>query len=703
MPNSIKLNGKAIKLRGVDTHDLIPQTGKCLTMESIKRDLELMKKGNINFIRTSHYPPDRRKLDLCDSMGIYVLCEVPFAFGDEFLNDSTYQYRLIRRADATLKRDKNHPCVIIWSLGNENPITPITVATARFVKNEDPTRPICFPGDLHYYQVLPDFVDIFSPHYQTAQWVKNFNHKEKRPRPVLLTEYAHGLGLSFGNLGDVWEEMFRKDNFAGGAIWHFQDQGVFLKADKPADINKLAYNVWTDSIHYYKSTLEGTDGIVYADRTPQVDYWQTRKVYSPVQIIENQMTITPGKQELNFTIYNQYDFTDLNTLSGAWKLYRNSEVYREGTAQVNCAPHDTTRFSLSVSLPEDANESIWYLRFGYKDSKGYSLYEHNTELVTASGYKTVAGSLCNDGKTGKCKTNDDKNKITVRTTDFVYEINKDNSVISISSVQDGKTLLSSPLYARTGRFPKMADVTVRDKYYSKDYDYYWDPWLLKPATASFSGEENSKGEYRVNAEDTFERSKSFPGEKIDGEIQYSVEKPGSLKINYRMVPVKATGVFLEAGVSLVMPREYNYFYWVGDGPFSSYPDKHRVNDFGIYKIHKDDINFNGNRAHVKFGLVMDEAGNGIVVLGNSENISVELKNGCIVLSQNVLLSGLGNKKTSPIQLIQAKEVKNFGGELTILPVKSNQWPEMLKNVFGGPEEKRPEPFNPYYYSYDTSK
>ena len=169
-----------------------------------------------------------------------------------------------------------------------------------------------------------------------------------------------------------------------------------------------------------------------------------------------------------------------------------------------------------------------------------------------------------------------------------------------------------------------------------------------------------------------------------------------------MEPVKASGVFLEAGISMVMPKEYTYFYWVGDGPYCSYPDKHRVNDFGIYKMHKDDINFNGNRTHVKIGLAMDENGNGIVVLGSPGNISVEMKDGCIILSQNALLSGLGNKKTRPAQLIHVEELKKFGGELEIIPVKAGQWPEILNSIFGGTTDL-PKPFNPYYYSYDTSK
>ena len=509
----LKINGKAVKLRGVNSHDLIPETGKCLSLESIKRDIKLMKEGNINFLRTSHYPSDRRKLDLCDSIGIYIVCEVPFSFGSEFLNDTSYRHFLIRRADATVKRDKNHPSVILWSIGNENPLTQITEETGDYVKKMDTTRPILFAGygDL---EKMPDCADIFAPHYQMAEWVKNFSEEKKYP--VLMTEYAHGLGLSFGNLGDIWQEMFRKDNFAGGAIWHFQDQGVFLKAKSPVDRGRLAYNVWTDSIHYYKTTLEGTDGIVYSDRIPQVDFWQVRKVYSPVQIIEDKITVVAGKQQLNFTVYNQYDFTDLNTLSGTWKLYRNNLIYARGATYTDCTPHDTAHFSISVNLPENAEESIWYLRFEYKDQEKHPLYEHNIELVMASGYDAITNLLCNKKTKTKYQIRDRKDNVTVSTGDFIFEMGKGISFIRISSSREGKLLMNSPLYARAGRFPRMADVTVRDKYYPENHDYYWDPWLLKPVTAGFFRQKSSEKGYQFSARETFNRGGIFLKKKSMG-------------------------------------------------------------------------------------------------------------------------------------------------------------------------------------------
>ncbi|HCR92279.1 MAG TPA: hypothetical protein DIW50_17900 [Prolixibacteraceae bacterium] len=700
----LKLNGKAIKLRGVDYHDLAPETGRTLTRKQILDDLLLMQKANINFIRTSHYPPDRRRLDLCDSLGIYVVCEVPFGFGNSFLQDSSYQDILLQRAEATLLRDKNHPSVILWSLGNENPLTPITEVTGKFVKKSDPTRPVCYPQMGSYFDEnkknIPDFVDIYTPHYQSAGWVKNFARETNRP--VIQTEYAHGLGLSFGNVSDVWREMFRNKQFAGGAVWHFQDQGILQTANKPVNTKELTTDVWIDSLHYYKTTLDGADGMVYADRTPQVDYWQLQKVYSPVQIIERELSLVSGKQELTFSVYNQYDFTNLNTLAGEWKLFCNQKIFQQGQIEVECAPHDTVRFSLPVELPEGQWNSVWLIKLSFKGANGNTVYEHTINLSLTNNFEPIKELIRKDIISKNWKITDNEIATTIEANDFVYRIGKNNPLIQLTSKKKSIPLINSAIHARTGRTPKMADITVRDKYAPETGDYFWDPWLLNPEQTKSFGKNANRNEYQIFTKEVFYRGKKFPDQKIEGNFEYSIKNTGVLKINYNLAPQNASGVFLEAGISFVLPPEISYVHWLGDGPYPSYPDKNQLNNFGFHRIQKNDINFNGNRSNVEIALFTDKDGNGIALMADKANISVELKNNQIVVSHNVVVSGLGNKKNIPTQTVWAKEVSEMKGEITIIPLLRNNYPETLKKIFGHPLVL-PEPFTPFYYSYDTTK
>ena len=232
--NVLKLNGKPIKLRGVTCHSTDPVTVKVIDEESILRDMKLMKEASVNYIRTSHYPREPRFYELADSLGFYVIDEVPFGFGDKNLSDSTFYPILQQRAQATIRRDKNHPSVLIWSLGNENPLTPICIQLGEYVSSElDPSRPYCYPQVGSYFRRFfegekakgfPSKAPIYSPHYPTTGQIAGFY--QHLDRPVIFTEYCHTLGISFEDHDRQWEIIQRTPGIAGGSVWEWVDQGM---------------------------------------------------------------------------------------------------------------------------------------------------------------------------------------------------------------------------------------------------------------------------------------------------------------------------------------------------------------------------------------------------------------------------------------------------------------------------------------------
>ncbi len=441
-------------------------------------------------------------------------------------------------------------------------------------------------------------------------------------------------------------EMYRSllDIHDSRTVWLFQDQGILRKAEKPVDTSNLTCDVWIDSLHYYNITLDGADGVVYPDRTPQADYWQLRKVYSPVQIIETEIPVNSGQQNLTFTMCNQYDFTNLNTLNGTWKLYKNHQIVQRGKIATYCAPHDTVSFSLPVEIPENPDKTIWFIQFEYKDKNGISVYDHSVELISPSGYDAFKSLICNNSNGKIRNVKNDENTIVIDASDFKYHIEKNKFQIKLMASGNKNPLLNSEVYARTGRCPKIADVTVRDKFTPETGDYFWDPWLLNPRMITSFSRDNEKDGYQINAKETFLRGENFPGQNLNGEFQYSIKNTGALNIAYNLVPDNASGASLEAGISLILPAEICNFYWVGNGPYASYPDKKHLNDFGIHQIHKNDINFNGNRTNVKIAVLTDKTGNGIAILGNTGNTSVELKNNQIVVSHECSFIGCRKQK-----------------------------------------------------------
>lgn len=648
------LNGSPLKLRGVNSHDLDPETGKTLSLESMKRDIRMWKEGNINFLRGCHYPQDERKLDLCDSAGIYVACEVPFNFWRD--EDTTLVDELVARGEATVLRDRSHPCVIIWNIGNEEPVSEGTARVARKVRALDPTRLITYPGTGEE-STLPPEADLYSPHYPDLKTVREWTSSG---RPLVATEYAHSLGLAFGSdFREIWKVMFNRPEMGGGAIWHFQDQGILRTSVLPADRSAPTADVWTDSTHYWAASIEGCDGIVYADRTPQSDWYLVRDTYSPVQVLERKLSPEPGGA-ITVHVCNQYDFLDLETVEGRWSLEKNGQETASGPLRWSCPPHDTVSVLLPVRAPEDPGNAVWTLGMAFKDRDGRSIYEHVVDLTPATTLQDL----------------------------------REEILASLPRERRADIPALIPL-ARTGRAPRLADMTVRDRHYGGE-NYYWDPFLIRADDIHIL--ETDAG-FTVSA--TYWRNYPYVTEHIRGDFLFQPLGGGACRLDFEMKPVTATGCFLEAGVSWMLPEGADCFQWIGDGPLAVYPDRNGDEHFGIHRMVRGDLHFNGNRSHVQLALVTDEAGNGLALLADGADIAVESLGGRTVLSYNSLVSGVGHKKTMSRVNHPAAEVDSFGGFLILIPLRAGCWPPAITRLFQGPAPLRAGD-NPFWYSYDST-
>ena len=372
--NVLKLNGKPIKLRGVTCHSTDPVTVKVINEESILRDMKLMKEASVNYIRTSHYPREPRFYELADSLGFYVIDEVPFGFGDKLLSDTAYYPVLQQRAQATIRRDKNHPSVIIWSLGNENPLTDICIRLGEYVSSElDPSRPYCYPQVGSYFRRFfegenakgfPSKAPIYSPHYPTTGQIAGFY--QHRDRPVIFTEYCHTLGISLEDHDRQWEIIQRTPGIAGGSVWEWVDQGMPFKDSLD---NRYGYEekVFTsDNGGFEMYGNKGTDGLLYADRTPLPNYYELRRNYARAFVSSLKGNV--------LTIVNHYDFLNLkDNVTFRWTLTCDRDTVRTGAFTIDCAPHDSATYRME--LPEQTGLSL--LCFDVVDAQGHEFLEQS--------------------------------------------------------------------------------------------------------------------------------------------------------------------------------------------------------------------------------------------------------------------------------------------------------------------------------------
>ena len=372
--NVLKLNGKPIKLRGVTCHSTDPVTVKVINEESILRDMKLMKEASVNYIRTSHYPREPRFYELADSLGFYVIDEVPFGFGDKLLSDTAYYPVLQQRAQATIRRDKNHPSVIIWSLGNENPLTDICIRLGEYVSSElDPSRPYCYPQVGSYFRRFfegenakgfPSKAPIYSPHYPTTGQIAGFY--QHRDRPVIFTEYCHTLGISLEDHDRQWEIIQRTPGIAGGSVWEWVDQGMPFSWKDGREMKEEGLYGYEEKVFtsedggFEMYGNKGTDGLLYADRTPLPNYYELRHNYARAFVSSLKGNV--------LTIVNRYDFLNLkDNVTFRWTLTCDRDTVRTGAFTIDCAPHDSAIYRME--LPEQTGLSL--LRFDVVDAQGH--------------------------------------------------------------------------------------------------------------------------------------------------------------------------------------------------------------------------------------------------------------------------------------------------------------------------------------------
>jgi beta-galactosidase len=329
----VTINGKPITIRGVNRHEHDPETFHVISPESMERDVQLMKRNNINAIRTSHYPNDPHLYELADRHGLYVMDEANIeshAYMD-YANkhpDDRGRYQIgfdpawrdahVSRVLNMVERDKNHPSIIFWSLGNEAGIGPTFEAAAAAARKRDPGRLLSYlgwgtVGGVHDHR--PNwYADIYAPMYDPIAKLIDYATNWSFRQPLIQCEYAHMMGNSGGNLKEYWDVIYaHPDKLQGGFVWDWVDQSMYR-------YTRDGRRYWGDGSEYGPNPggdIEFGDGLLQADRTPNPALYELRKVYAPIQFDE--LDAASGR----VTVRNRHDFLDLSTFTFEWELEEN--------------------------------------------------------------------------------------------------------------------------------------------------------------------------------------------------------------------------------------------------------------------------------------------------------------------------------------------------------------------------------------------
>ena len=353
------VNGQPVLIKGVNRHDHDDRRGKAVTEESMLADVLLMKRFNINAVRTSHYPNDERFYELCDEYGLYVCDEANIechAVTNRLSRDTRWTAAFLDRGLRMVERDKNHPCVIMWSLGNESGYGMNHDAMAGAMRRLDPTRPLHYESACGRGLDSRHATDIICPMYPTVEriikWAKADDSagtrfgpaaREGEYRPLIMCEYAHSMGNSTGNLREYWDAIESTHGLQGGYIWDWVDQGLVKRT--PDGREYWAYGGdFGDEINDRNFCI---NGLIWPDRTPHPAMFEYKHVIQPVGIAAKNVRL--GRLEIT----NKNSFVSLKHLAGSWELVSNGQVLQKGRlARLDLAPGRSRTVRLPLKKPK---------------------------------------------------------------------------------------------------------------------------------------------------------------------------------------------------------------------------------------------------------------------------------------------------------------------------------------------------------------
>jgi len=581
--NRFLVNGKQVKFRGACRHDIHPLLGRLTTPEYDMKDVLLAKEANINFIRTSHYPPSEKFLEYCDKYGIFVEDETAVCFVGSHRtaeyypgsseNSPEFTGRYMSQLKEMVDNHRNHPSVIMWSIGNENTFGTNFKMSYDWVKSYDPTRPVIYsyPGQ------VPDSVrafDVISMHYpgtdgnmeQYGMKIKSFSHEKM---PVLFDEWAHvacynqetvkedpNLRDFWGmSLDTMWQKVYEADGGLGGAIWGMIDETFMLPEDLPGyndwwgklDKNVIPASFTGHTIGY------GEWGFIDTWRRKKPEFWSVKKAYSPIRVLQTKGYDFTKDTILNIPVYNRFDFTNLKEL----KLKVTSAAKQYDVALPDLEPHTKGVISLNdKTLTQDGK-----LILEFSDSNDnlidyYELTGCEEETATAAADASGNTRLISEG-----------NEYLIKCNNLVFHIDRETGLFTSFENLRGKNSLSGPYI----NFRVLGEQVNYSSYSIADICNDWKLISLKAEQSERSVAVSINGEYKGN---------------IRAAFNILITADGSILTDYKADGLPGSFV-REAGIRFLFDNIFDTLSWRRITYWPGYPEGHLSAPEGIVPLYTD--------------------------------------------------------------------------------------------------------------------
>lgn len=626
----ILVNGKPVLFKGADRHELDPDGGYVVSPERMLQDVQLMKKLNINAVRTCHYPDDDLWYDLCDQYGLYVVAEANIeshgmGYGDETLaKDPKYAKAHMERNERNVQRNFNHPSIIFWSLGNEAGYGPNFEDAYNWVKKEDPSRAV------QYEQAgIHKMTDIFCPMYYGYEGMEKYAKEKPTAKPLIQCEYAHAMGNSMGGFKEYWDIIRKYPNLQGGFIWDFVDQAVRTKGKDGVEI----YAYGGDFNRYDPS--DGNfcvNGIVSPDRVPnphadEVTYYYQNIWTTPADLAAGKMKV-----------YNENFFRDLSDVTLDWVLLNNGVPVRDGSIdKINVAPGATAEITIPYGEINDKGEWILNVFYNLKNADGLLPAGHTLakeqfilNKATTADMDIATPSQPNVDTPTPTIVDNHAFFLCVKGQNFNIEFDRHSGYMSKYEVNGTEMLTEGGLL--TPNFWR----APTDNDYGANLQNKYAAWKNPVIKLESLKSEMENGLAVVTAQ------YSMPDVKSSLTLTYAINGEGAVKVTEALTADKnaeVSGMF-RFGMQMQMPESFSSIEYYGRGPIENYSDRNHSTLLGIYNQKVADQFYpyirpqeTGTKTDIRYWKQLNNAGNGLEFIAenpfsaSSLNYSIESLDG----------------------------------------------------------------------------
>ena len=631
------VNGKTVKLKGVNRHESNPGVGHAITREMMEKEIMLMKRANINHVRNSHYPDDPYWYFLCNKYCIYLEDEANIESHEYYYGAASLSHPVewknahVARVMEMVRANVNNPSIVIWSLGNEAGPGKNFVAAYDALKKFDTSRPV-------QYERNNDIVDMGSNQYPSIGWVRGaVQGKYDIKYPFHISEYAHSMGNACGNLIDYWEAMESTNFFCGGAIWDWVDQSMY-NYDPKTGVRYLAYGGdFGDTPNDGQFVM---NGIVFGDFEPKPQYYEVKKVYQHIGVkaIDTEKGV--------FEIFNKYYFKNLaEDYQLVYSLYEDGKPIMTGKPMdINIAPRQRAQITLPydhASLKKDA-EYFMKLQFILKDqrpwaAKGFPMAEEQILIKEATDRPSISEVTAGAAKLDGFILDKDTKRILIKGADF--EAIFDPQTGSIYSLKYGNETVIAD-----GNGPKLDALRA----FTNNDNWFYAPWfehglhnLIHKATEykvlnkgngtlvlSFTVESQAPNAARIKGgtssgknsiEELTDRKFGSNDFKFVTNQIWTVYPDGSIELQSSITSNRSSLVLPRLGYVMKVPQQYSNFTYYGRGPIDNYADRKSGQFIEQYtnSVAGEFVNFPkpqdmGNHEDVRWCALTNQAGNGAV-------------------------------------------------------------------------------------------